>query len=340
MKGCRVNRRWLYTSPPGDRAVDASNYTMDECSIADPAEGEALVEAMFWSVDPYQRIQQSARDTWEAPHPFGAVQGGGMVGKVLASNLAGLSPGDFVSAYKGWQTHALVRAGEFKKIPADEAHRASAYLGVLGMPGRTAYVGIEILKPIAGQTLLVSGAAGAVGSIVLQLGKLHGARVVGIAGSADKCEYLTSIGADATVNYRGLEASALAAAIGAACPTGVDMYFDNVGGITTDAVLELMNVHGRIVICGQISTYNGGLDAPELAPRFLHLVLFKRLTIVGILARDSAARAEVISAHMATMLSAGQLTYRETVVDGFESLPSALNSLFTGKNVGKMVVRA
>ena len=243
-----TQRQWIYASRPVG-AVSSDHYELREQPLPDMPADHALVKTVAWSVDPYMRIQQSARRTWEEAHPLGTVQGGGTVGVVLQSNIADLPVGAHVSAYKGWQTHYLVAAGEYKVIPRDHADHVSLFLGALGMPGRTAYVGIEVLKPVAGQTLLVSGAAGAVGSLVLQLGRVHGCRVVGIAGGTRKCEYLTSLGADATVDYKlHSNPGELAAAIAAACPAGVDMYFDNVGGVTTDAVVELMNTHGRVVI--------------------------------------------------------------------------------------------
>jgi NADPH-dependent curcumin reductase CurA len=209
------------------------------------------------------------------------------------------------------------------------------------MPGRTAFFGLqEAGKPKAGETLVVSGAAGAVGSIVVQIGKVLGCRVIGIAGSQAKRDWLTSLGADATINYKEHpDVKSMNAALSTAAPNGIDIYFDNVGGHITDAVLELINLRARVIICGQISQYNTGLDEPELGPRFLHRLIYTRATIQGILARDFTDRMPEMLEAMQKWIADGKVTYKETVVDGFENIPSALNSLFHGANTGKLVVK-
>ncbi|KJE95171.1 NADP-dependent dehydrogenase [Capsaspora owczarzaki ATCC 30864] len=343
----RINRRWLYVQRPAHEST-AEHYQLDETTPAPtPADGELLIQAVWFSVDPYMRIQQSSFRTWEAPHPLNTVQGGGVVGVVVESRSPAFAPGDYVSAYTGWQLYATVAASAVRKLnPKDAPIEYS--LGVLGMPGRTAYFGLlDAGKPKAGETVVVSAASGAVGLLVAQIAKIQKCRVVGIAGGQEKCNYLKSLGLDEVIDYKALPRSkddvdydAILAALKQACPQGVDIYFDNVGGTTTDAVFNLINLRARVIICGQITQYNGKLDSVEMGPRFLHRLIYTRATIQGILARDYVDRMDEMLPVMIDWLNSGKLKYEQTVVDGFEQLPSALNALFHGKNVGKMLVRA
>jgi len=215
-------------------------------------------------------------------------------------------------------------------------------LGVLGMPGRTAYFGLLVPgKPQPGETVVVSAAAGAVGSLVVQIAKLKGARVVAITGSDEKVRYVEEeLGADVGINYHDYPTmTKMQAALVAACPEGIDIYFDNVGGSITDAVFQHINVRARIIICGQISQYSTGLDQPELGPRFLHKVLYTRATIQGILSRDYADRMDEMMADMVPWVQSGKIKFKETIISGFDNLPSALNMLFHGKNKGKLLVK-
>lgn len=336
-----VNRKWIYARRP-DGEVGPSHYTLvEEPFDATPAPGQLSVRARYISVDPYMRIQQSALDTWSEPHPVGAVQRAGVVAQVEASGDPAFSAGDWVSCYTGWQLYATCPAASVEKLdPADAP--VSTALGVLGMPGRTAYFGLfEAGQPKPGDTVVVSGAAGAVGSIVAQLAKLAGCRVVGIVGSDAKACWLTGeLGADAAIDYKkhtGL--AAMTAALETACPGGIDVYFDNVGGVATDAVFQLINLRARVVVCGQISQYSGGLDEPELGPRFLHKILYTRARIQGILARDYVHRTPEMMRAMAPWVREGRVKYAETFIDGFEQLPAALAALFHGGNTGKLIVR-
>lgn len=280
-----TRRQWIYTSRPTGE-VSGAHYTLKEDDpVPSPAADEVLLRAVFWSVDPYHRIQQAATNTWEEPHPLGVVQGSGTVGVVEAVG-ADVSEdlvkvGDIVNAYTGWQTYATAKASAVRVLDPSVAP-VSTSLGALGMPARTAYFGLlEAGELKEGDTVLVSGAAGAVGSIVVQIARIKGARVVGIAGSDEKCSFLKEeLGAHATVNYKtnstpALMAVALQEATGKS-DCCIDVYFDNTGGWITDTVIPLMNVGGRIVICGQISQYSH-LDEPEMGPRFLHHVLYHRL---------------------------------------------------------------
>lgn len=339
------NRRWIYTQRP-EAEVGVSHYRCDKETLdsSDIADNSVMVQAHYWSVDPYMRIQQASQDTWEEPHPLNTVQGGGMVGKVVAvgAAVAGITPGDWVNVYGGWQEYVIVEAADVTLLdPA--AAPVTTSLSVLGMPGRTAYFGLlEAGKPQPGETLLVSGAAGAVGSTVGQIGKIQQCRVVGIAGSAEKCRWLTDeLGFDAAINYRDHPTQkVMRKAIEQVCTDGVDIYYDNVGGYITDATFECINRRARIIICGQISQYSGNLDNPSMGPRFLHRVLYTRATIQGILARDYNERMPEMLAAMTPWVSAGKIHYRETYMDGFESLPDALAALFTGSTQGKLIVRA
>jgi len=210
------------------------------------------------------------------------------------------------------------------------------------MPGRTAYFGfLDPGKPKQGETVVVSGAAGAVGSLVLQIAKLRGCYVVAFAGSKEKVEWLEKeLGADKALNYKDYKnAEEVKAALEHVCPKGIDIYFDNTGGIVTDAVFELINLRARVIICGQISQYSGGLDTPELGPRFLHRLIFTRATIQGILARDYVDRIPEMMAEMVPWVQQNKLKYKETIVEGFDKLPQALNALFHGGNSGKMLVK-
>jgi NADPH-dependent curcumin reductase CurA len=337
-------QQWIYTDRPVAE-VNESHYEMREVALeTDLKPGELLVKARYFSVDPYMRIQQSAADTWEAPHPLGTVQGGDTVAEVIAVNdpSGEVVAGDLVNVYNGWQTHAVCKLEDVRKLKTETVSPSTA-LGVLGMPGRTAWFGLlEAGAPKRGETVLVSGAAGAVGSIVAQLAKLKGCRVIGVAGGVEKSRFLVEeLGLDAALDYKQhRSAASVAEALKEMAPEGIDIYFDNVGGMISDAAVTQMKVAGRIVICGQISQYNGGLDNPDLGPRFLHHVLYKRLRIQGILARDYKDRMAEMLDQMTPLVAAGKIQFRETFMQGFENLPKALNALFQGVNTGKMIVEA
>ena len=337
-----LHRQWIYSRQPG-AAVSSEHYTLREQPLDTTlGMGEVLIEARYFSVDPYMRIGQSARPTYDPqPHPLGVVQQGGVVARVIASLADGFAPGDWVRSYSGWQTHARVAACALAAIDPALAPVSTA-LGVLGMPGRTAWFGLtEAGRPRPGDVVVVSGAAGAVGSLVVQFARRHGARVLAIAGGAAKCAWLReTLGADWALDYRQYPtAEALGAAI-AACAGGVDVYFDNVGGMVTDAVIPLIKLRARIVICGQISQYNGGLDMPEMGPRLLHHLLYQRATMQGILARDYLHRMEEMTRVVAPWVAAGEIVFEQTVIQGFDQLPAALNCLFTGEHRGKLLVEA
>lgn len=335
-----ANLQWIYKKRPEGR-VTSEHYELRQAEVpGELAVNEVLIQARYFSVDPYMRIQQAERNTWEEPHPLGIVQRGGVVGQVLDSRSDQFVKGDWVLAYSGWQMVSKCHANDLKKLDPDAAPVTTA-LGVLGMPGRTAWFGLmEAGRPKPGETVLVSGAAGAVGSLVAQFAKRAGCRVYGIAGGKEKCNFLTDkLGLDGAIDYRAHKSTAELSHEILRQTNGVDIYFDNVGGQITDAVIPQIKLRARIIICGSISQYDGGIDKPDDGPRFLHHLLFQRATIQGILARDYNHRMDEMVSIVGPWVKNGEIVFAETIVDGFEQLPNALNSLFEGKNLGKLLVR-
>ena len=339
------NHQWIYTKRP-QSIVTKEHYTLKESTIDTSTikEGEALLQSKYWSVDPYMRIQQSQNNTWEAPHPLDTLQGGAAICQVLVCNdpKSNIKAGDWVLSYTGWQEYAIAKTSELRKLDPNEVPVTTA-LGILGMPARIAYFGlIETGIPKEGETVVVSGASGAVGQIVVQIAKIKGCKVIGIAGSDEKLAYLKKVlDVDQVINYKKHPShQKIKEAIKQACPEGIDIYYDNVGGFITDAIFELINHKARIIICGQISQYSGGLDTPEMGPRFLHHILYKRATIQGVLARDYTNRMDEMLKEMTPWVKDGRLKYQETILDGFKNLPNALNMLFHGKSKGKLMVKS
>jgi NADPH-dependent curcumin reductase CurA len=309
------------------------HFELAERELPDPGEGEALVENVYLSVDPYMRGRMRAAASYAAPYEVGEPMYGGAVGRVLVSGDPALAEGDWVVHNGGWREHALAPAKAFTKIDADAAP-PSAYLGVLGMPGLTAYVGVlDIAEAKEGDQALVSGAAGAVGSVAGQIARIHGCRVAGSAGSAEKVAYLEELGFDAAFNYRD---GTLGGAIDHACPDGVDVCFENVGGDHLRAALPRMRTFGRVALCGMISQYN--LTEPEPGPPLASMVP-RRLTMRGFIVSDHAHRRDDFLRDMTGWVADGRVRYRETVLEGFERMPDAFLGLFSGENVGKMLVR-
>jgi NADPH-dependent curcumin reductase CurA len=335
-----ANRQWIYAKRPIGRVSNEHYNLVDNDLSPEMAANEVIVRARYISVDPYMRINQSERNTFDKPHPLGTVQGGGAVCQVIASNSPDFKIDDWVLAYSGWQLFAKCHTGDLSKLDPELAPVSTA-LGVLGMPGRTAWFGLmDAGLPKPGETVLVSGAAGAVGSLVMQFATRAGCKVYGIAGGADKGKFLTEkLGADGAIDYKKFTDSDSMSAEIEKRTGGVDIYFDNVGGYITDAVIPNIKLRGRIIICGAMSQYDGGLDKPDMGPRFLQHMLFKRATIQGILARDFKHRMDEMLNIVGPWVRNQEIVFEETFVDGFEQLPSALNSLFEGKSVGKLLVR-
>jgi NADPH:quinone reductase len=313
-----------------------SDFTLHHSIASSPAEGEVLVRSIFLSVDPYMRGRISGVASYAAPVNIGDVIVGGAVGKVVESADPAFSIGDIVEGRLGWQEYALMRGKELRKIDPSLAPISTA-VGVLGMPGLTAYFGLlEICHPNAGETVVVSGAAGAVGAIVGQIAQIQGCHVVGIAGDDRKIAYLTQeLGFDSAFNYRKVQD--YLAKLKELCPNGIDVYFDNVGGAISDAVMRLINVKARIAICGQISQYN--LEEPEMGPRLLNILVSRQARMEGFLVFQFADRYREGLTQMAEWIKQGKLKYREDIEHGMENAPRAFIRMLKGENFGKQLVK-
>jgi hypothetical protein len=314
-----------------------SDFTLVEAPMPAPQPGEAVVKTSYLSVDPYMRGRMTGIRTYADPVNIGDVMVGAAVGEVIESRDPSLQPGDFVVGYWGWQDYTVARAAWFRKLDPKMAPISTA-LGVLGMPGASAYFGfLEICHPKAGETVVVSGAAGAVGSLVGQIAKIHGCRAIGIAGGDDKIRHLVDdLGFDAGFNYKTV--TDYAQKLKELCPNGIDCYFDNVGGAISDAVFAQLNTFGRVSVCGQISQYN--MAKPEPGPRLLGQILVRQLKVEGFIVTRYQERWPQGIAQMAQWIKAGQLRYREEIVAGFENTPRAFIDMLEGKNTGKMLVKA
>lgn len=299
-----------------------------------PAEGEVLVRNLWLSVDPYMRGRMTGVKTYVEPFAVGEPLEGGAVGEVVESRSPDFRPGDKVVHMLGWREYATAPGKALTKLPSLEVADES-FLGVLGMPGMTAWTGLNrIGQAQPGDRVLVSAASGAVGSLVVQLAKGKGCQVVGLAGSAEKCQWLESMGA-AAINYR--EAQDLPRALKSAMPEGFDLYFENVGGPILEAALGLMRDHGRIAVCGMIDAYNS--TTPPPGPRNLGMVIVRRLRIQGFIVSDHWEHYPEFLREVGPEVAAGRIEARETVVEGIENTASAFIGLFSGQNVGKMLIR-
>lgn len=315
---------------------DAATFRVEEMPIPEPRDGEILVRSIYLSIDPYMRGRLRDVASYAEPVKLGGVMVGGVAGQVTASRNPKLPEGTFVNGMFGWQEYAISDGKGVRKLDPKVAP-VSTSLGVLGMPGATAYFGLlDVGKVKAGETVVVSAAAGAVGGLVGQIAKIHGCRAVGIAGGKAKCDYIVNeLGYDAAIDYKAERD--LRGAIQRACPQGVDMYFDNVGGPVSDAVIVNLNTFGRVPICGQISQYNN--EKPELGPRLYWVLLTKRARMEGFIVSDFAARWGEALGKMAEWLQQGKLRYKEDVVRGLENAPAALQAVLEGKNFGKQIVQ-
>jgi len=313
-----------------------SDFKLVESPVPEPGPGEFVVRMLYVSVDPYMRGRMNDVKSYAPPVQIGEVMGAGAVGKVVASQNPQFQAGDVVEGFFGWQQFTVSNGTGVRKIDPTLAPVSTA-LGVLGMPGLTAYFGLlDIGKPRAGETVVVSGAAGAVGSLAGQIAKIQGCRVVGIAGSDQKVAWLRDeLGFDAALNYK--TSTNYTAKLAELCPKGVDVYFDNVGGAITDAVFPLINTGARVVVCGQIAQYNA--DKPETGPRLLWHLIVKQARAEGFLVFQYASRYAEGLKQMAEWLKAGKLKYREQFVDGIENTPRAFIGMLQGENTGKQLVR-
>jgi hypothetical protein len=328
------NKEILLISRPAGKPT-ADNFSTVESTVPQPKDGEILLRTRFMSVDPYMRGRMRDQKSYVPPFALNEVIVGGVVGEVVESRADGFQAGDMVTGMLGWRLYSVARAGELRKVNPGIAPVTTA-LGVLGVPGLTAYFGLlDIGQPREGETVIVSGAAGAVGMTVCQIAKIKGCRVVAIAGSDEKVRYLEKeLGVDAAINYKSAD---IKSSLRAACAKGVDIYFDNVGGEISDAVLQLINKHARIVLCGQISLYN--LERPDNGPRVQPSLLINSALMKGFIITDYATRFGEGGKQLAQWLAEGKLKYAETFADGFENAPQAFMDLFDGKNLGKQLVR-
>jgi len=313
--------------------VQRSDFDYAAVPVAQPGDGEVLVKVLYISLDPAMRGWMNEGKSYIPPVGLGEVMRAGAVGRVVESRDPGISVGDHVVGMLGVQEYAVVRGKGLTKVDPERAP-LPVYLGTLGMPGMTAYFGLlEVGRPKPGETVVVSGAAGAVGQVVGQIAKIKGCRVVGIAGGSEKCAYLRSLGFDAAIDYKSED---VRKALGEHCPKGVDVYFDNVGGEILDAVLTRLAMHARIVICGAISQYN---EAKMKGPSNYMSLLVHRASMTGMVVFDYANRYREAALEMAGWMAAGQLKSREDIVEGLENFPEALLMLFKGENTGKLVLK-
>ena len=331
-----TNRAWVLRRRPSG-APSTQDFELRETALPEPQPGQVLTRTLWLSIDPYMRGRLSDRPSYAPSVGIGEVMTGESVGQVIASADPGFAPGDYVVGTRGWQTHALARAAHLVKLPASGPGQPplSTYLGVLGMPGTTAFSGMtDIGKPKAAETVVISAAAGAVGSVAGQLAKRAGARVVGIAGGPEKCLYVQeNLGFDACIDHR---ADDLDAALAETCPNGVDVYFENVGGAVQEAVFAVLAPFARVVMCGMVSQYNAAAfpQGPNLG-----FVVGKRVLIQGMIVSDKPERFAEWRALAAPWVREGSLVYREDVHEGLENAPAALASMLRGGNFGKCIVR-
>lgn len=339
MTTAHSNRGLILKSRPKERC-SLENFSLVDIPLEPLRSGEIRIETLYLSVDPTNRIWMSDMPGYMPPVALGEIMRALGLGRVVESASPAYKVGDYASGLLGWQEVVTVDAAHVNKVEPIEGVPLSLFLGPLGMTGLTAYFGLKhIGKPKAGETVVVSAAAGAVGSIAAQLARQAGARVVGIAGSDEKCSWLKDVaGLDATINYRRADSyDALHAALQAACPRGIDVYFENVGGQTLEAVLSLINLGARIPLCGLISQYN---DAAALhGPGNFEQILMKRALVQGFIILDFAAEFGAAARELAPLVLGGKIKYQESIVrGGLEIMVDAVNMLFDGKNSGKLLV--
>jgi NADPH-dependent curcumin reductase CurA len=322
----------LVARPQGFPGEDL--FEIAETAIPDPAEGQLLVRNAYFSVDPYMRPRMNDVRSYVAPFTLGEPMTGGAVGRVAASRNDRFSEGDWVVHSLGWREWALADGSGMRRIDPSSAPVSTA-LGVLGMPGFTAYYGLfELGKPQEGETVFVSGAAGAVGSAAGQMAKIAGCRVVGSAGSAAKIDWIRELGFDAAFNYRERP---VREALAEAAPDGIDVYFDNVGGDHLEAAIGALHTYGRVVACGSVSRYNDVELAP--GPRNMFMFVTKRLRLHGYIINDHFDRFSEFLGRAQEWVGDGSLQYRETVIEGIDNAPRAFLGLLRGENIGKMLVK-
>lgn len=330
-----MNRQIILAARPAGYPKE-SDFNVVEKPVPAPGSGQILIRIIYLSLDPYMRGMMSGKESYVRPLQIGDVMVGGTVGKVVQSNHPDYIKGNIVEGMLGWQEYALSDGQGLRKIDPTIGPISTA-LGVLGMPGLTAYFGLlEIANPMPGETVVISGGAGAVGSVVGQIAKIKGCRVVGSAGSDAKINHMVGeLGFDAAFNYRSIEN--YYDALHEICPEGIDVYFDNVGGAMTDAVFRLLRPRARVAVCGQISQYN--LEQAEMGPRLLRYLLVKQARAEGFLVFQFADRYPEALQQLTRWLQEGKLKYREDIVDGIENAPRAFLGMLHGRNMGKQLVK-
>jgi len=330
-----INRQWRLAARPAGRVTPA-DFVWKEEAIRSLADSEVLVRNIYLSLDPTNRVWMNAAPSYLPALEIGDVMRGFAIGAVEDSRHPAFSPGDLVQGILGWQEYAITNGATVAKVRRDLPVPLHAHFGLLGHIGLTAYFGLlDIGKPAAGETLVVSAAAGAVGSLVGQIGKIKGCRVVGIAGSDEKCRWITDeLGFDAAINYKK---GSLVRGLMRHCPGGIDVYFDNVGGETLDAVLRFINLKARIVLCGMISQYDGDKTLP--GPSYLANAISKRARLEGFIVMDYYDREQEAVDALFGWFAEGRIKYRVDIVNGLEHAPEALSRLFDGSNQGKLIVK-
>lgn len=334
------NRRIVLASRPHGKPVD-DNFRLEKAPLPQAKDGQLLLRTVWLSLDPYMRGRMSDAPSYAAPVQIGEVMTGGAVSRVVESNSLDFKAGDLVVGSTGWQDYSVADAKAVKKLEGAALKQPSLALGVLGMPGFTAFMGLlDIGEPKPGETLVVAAATGPVGSLVGQIGKIKGCRVVGIAGGEEKCRYAVEhFGFDECLDHRAPD---LDERLKAACPDGIDVYFENVGGAVFDAVLPLLNTKARIPVCGLVSQYNatGLKDGQDRLSLLTGTILKKRMRVQGfIIFDDYGHRYPEFAQQMSEWFEAGKIKFREDVVEGLENAPQAFFGLLEGKNFGKLVVR-
>ncbi len=327
----------LVSRPQGEPAPE--NFKLQEAPLPSIGDGQILLKTKYLSLDPYMRGRMSDAKSYVPPFAVGEPLGGGTVSQVAASNNPKFAPGDIVLGFGGWQEYSVSNGGELQKLDPNLAPVSTA-LGVLGMPGLTAYTGLlNIGQPKQGETLVVAAAAGPVGSAVGQIGKIKGCRVVGIAGGQKKTGYLVEeLGFDAAIDHRSPD---MKEELKAACPNGIDIYFENVGGAVWDAVFPLLNTFARVPVCGLVSMYNAtsAPSGPDRVPGLMRALLTKRLRIQGFIVFDFAQQTPDFLREASGWIREGKLKYREDIVEGLENAPSAFAGLLRGANFGKLLIK-
>ena len=330
-----MNAKQIQLKSRPEGLPNASNFAEAEVTLPAIKEGEFLVKNLWMSVDPYMRGRMIDRKSYIAPFEVGAVLEGGAIGEVIESNNSEFPVGSKVNSMHGWRSHYVTDGTEITRLPQTPISE-SHFLGVLGMPGMTAWTGLNRIAELkSGETLFVSAASGAVGSVAIQIGKLMGARVVASVGSDEKAEHIKSLGVDAVINYK--TCGDLTAALAQAAPEGIDVYFENVGGEHLTAALNNMKDHGRIAVCGMIAQYNDTTPTP--GPANLAQIIMKKLKIEGFIVFEHWAHYPEFAKQMGQWLAEGKVTAEQTVYEGLSNAPDAFIGLFEGKNRGKMVVK-